>query len=207
MRQEGALHTVSRRLAANFLVLIVAFVFGAMPATAFSATFTATGAPAVVLEAAANIPNLHQVDENFYRGGMPNQAGLRQLRDAGVKTVISLANEKKYLASEKEAVKELGMTFVHIPMSAWRKPKQNDIDAFMAVVQDKDEEPVFVHCVHGRDRTGAMVAMYRIQEQGWSAEQAYGEMVDKGFRKFFLALKDMVFDLGEEIAEKRDTAA
>jgi hypothetical protein len=84
MRQEGALHTVSRRLAANFLVLIVAFVFGAMPATAFSATFTATGAPAVVLEAAANIPNLHQVDENFYRGGMPNQAGLRQ-----------------YLASEK----------------------------------------------------------------------------------------------------------
>jgi hypothetical protein len=49
--------------------------------------------------------------------------------------------------------------------------------------------------------------MYRIQEQGWSAEQAYGEMVDKGFRKFFLALKDMVFDLGEEIAEKRDTAA
>lgn len=140
---------------------------------------------------ALNIPNLHKVDENFYRGGMPNEQGLRQLKAAGVTTIVSLANERRYREPERDLAQRLGFKFVHIPLSPWREPTTNDIDAFLSVVEKKDTEPVFVHCLHGEDRTGAMVAIYRV-EHGWTKQAAFNEMMDRGFHRIFLNLSESV---------------
>jgi tyrosine-protein phosphatase SIW14 len=150
----------------------------------------------LVASAALNIPNLDKVDANFYRGGMPNEQGFEQLRAAGVKTIVSLANEKKYRDAERATAQRLGMKFVHIPLSPWREPTQNDIDAFLAVVNDKQDGPIFVHCLHGEDRTGAMVAIYRMQ-QGWTEQAAYDEMLKKGFHRIFLNLSESVRDFSK----------
>lgn len=43
------------------------------------------------------------------------------------------------------------------------------------------ERPILVHCWHGADRTGAVVALYRMVVQGWSRERAIGEMLRPEF--------------------------
>ena len=53
--------------------------------------------------------------------------------------------------------------------------------AFLRVVADPARVPVFVHCSHGADRTGAMTAAYRVVVQGWDKEEAIREMIQGGF--------------------------
>jgi protein tyrosine/serine phosphatase len=176
---------IFRVFAASLLPLFVAVA--CLPGTAQAAS----SLPSI---AEADIPNFAQVDENLYRGGMPSEQGLRQLKDAGVRTIISLANERKYVDGERAAAEKLGMHFIFIPLSAWRGPRQNDIDAFLSLVDAKDHAPIFVHCMHGQDRTGAMIAMYRMQHDGWTEKKAYDEMLDNGFHRVFFRMADTVKD-------------
>ena len=46
---------------------------------------------------------------------------------------------------------------------------------------DPNRQPVFVHCMHGSDRTVTMIAAYSIVVQGWSKEAAIAEMCEGGF--------------------------
>lgn len=161
--------------------------------------------PSSVMQASASIPNMAQVAPNFYRGGMPDEQALEELKASGITTIVSLANEKKYLAPEREMTKRLGLRFVHIPLSIWKKPKRNDIDAFLQVIERKDREPVFVHCVYGRDRTGTMVAMYRVEHDHWSADRAYAEMKQHGFRRILFGLSSSVHDFEKRYLAEHPT--
>ncbi len=174
------------------LSLIAAVLSLAPPADAVLSMVS--GPSPTIVAASAEIPNLSQVSPILYRGGMPTDSGLALLQQAGITTIVSLANENKYLAAERDTAHRLGLKFVHIPLSLWRKPSQNDIDGFLQTVTTKNGEPTFLHCVHGTDRTGTMVAIYRIRYNGWSAEQAYEEMKDTGFRPFFHRLASAVFN-------------
>ena len=66
-------------------------------------------------------------------------------------------------------------------MTAWR-PQDDDVVRFLQIVTDESRLPAFVHCRRGADRTGMMVAIYRIAVQGWDKEQAIAEMTQGGFR-------------------------
>ena len=66
-------------------------------------------------------------------------------------------------------------------MTAWR-PHDDDVVRFLQIVTDESRLPAFVHCRRGADRTGMMVAIYRIAVQGWDKEQAIAEMTQGGFR-------------------------
>jgi tyrosine-protein phosphatase SIW14 len=158
---------------------------------------TAEAAGSLPAIAEADIPNFAQVDANLYRGGMPSEQGLKQLKAAGVKTIVSLANERKFVDGERAAAEKLGIRFIFIPLSAWRGPRQNDIDAFLSITDTKDQGPIFVHCLHGEDRTGAMIAMYRMQHDGWTEKKAYDEMLDNGFHRVFFKMADVVKDFND----------
>ena len=43
-----------------------------------------------------------------------------------------------------------------------RVPTAQEIAAFMKIVTDPESQPVYVHCVGGRHRTGVMTAIYRM---------------------------------------------
>lgn len=147
-----------------------------------------------LIQASVSIPNMSVVAPNFYRGGQPDYEGLRHLKEAGIKVDVSLDNEEKYTAAESQQAASLGLTYVHIPLSPFRRPSDADIARFLSIVSKKDDEPVFVHCVHGRDRTGAMVGIYRVVTEHVEPDAAYREMLDHGFRSFFKKLSDAVFD-------------
>lgn len=193
-----------RAARAVFAAAISAVVLSVLPSVAMPLPVVTS--PASVMQAAASIPNMAQVAPNFYRGGMPDEKGLEELKASGITTVVSLASEKKYLEPEREAAKRLGLRFVYIPLTIWKKPRQNDIEAFLQVVERKDSEPVFVHCVYGRDRTGTMVAMYRIQHDGWNADRAYTEMMQYGFRRVLVSLSSAVRDFEKRYVAEHPVA-
>ncbi|MEB3330235.1 MAG: tyrosine-protein phosphatase [Candidatus Sericytochromatia bacterium] len=135
-----------------------------------------------------DLGHFFKVDERVYRGQQPTDRGLTQLAEMGVRHVVYLHFNRRQAAHERAVVEGLGMKFTHIPMSWVLPPKQAQIDTWLRVATTPTEGPVFVHCQHGRDRTGTMVGIYRIAQHGWKFDQAYAEMKEKGFRTFFLGL-------------------
>jgi len=79
----------------------------------------------------------------------------------------------------------LGFQYVHLPF-AHAKPKEADVVAFLKVVENAANQPVFVHCQAGVDRTGMMTAAYRIVVEGWTKEDAVREMRATGFHPWHL---------------------
>lgn len=123
------------------------------------------------------------VEGKLYRGGQPTEAGFRFLQANGVKTVINLISESEYwVAQEKQWVEEFGMRSVHIPLSAlFFTPSDEQINMIQTILNDEAQQPVFMHCAEGKDRTGLNVGIYRFKTQQWPAEEAWKEMKKFGF--------------------------
>lgn len=138
------------------------------------------------------IPNFKQVTPTIYRGGQPTVEGLQQLYALGVRTVVNLRNEEILVNKEQQVARSLGMKFINIPLDVFNPPSQQAIQQFLKITDASQSSPVFVHCLHGQDRTGTMVALYRIRREGWKPADAYHEMLACGFRPGFGRLAQVV---------------
>lgn len=170
-------------------ILTLAFVWAA------SAVAAAPGDERGFAEAARLVPNLHVVAPGIWRGGQPDEAGLIALKKSGIRTIINLRNEPVLVASEKRLAERLGFNFVSIPLDVFNTPSESAVKRFLSLTGNRGKQPLFVHCLHGRDRTGAMVGIYRVGVDGWTAGAAYQEMVSLGFRPGFTRLAEAVFAL------------
>ncbi|MEX0776416.1 MAG: dual specificity protein phosphatase family protein [Phycisphaeraceae bacterium] len=121
------------------------------------------------------LSNFHKIHDTLYRGAQPEDQGFARLRKMGVKTVINLRSFHSDRANCR--ANELG--YVHIYSKAWNA-EDEDVVAFLKAATDPANGPVFVHCQHGADRTGIMIAAYRIVVQGWSKDDAIAEMTTGG---------------------------
>lgn len=135
------------------------------------------------------IPNLRAVSDNLLRGGQPSREGFLDLQKNGTRTIINLREEPWLIDEERRLIAELGLDYVSIPLSPFREPTDAEIEEFLKVALEPARQPVFVHCLHGQDRTGAMVCIYRMEVHGWSFDQAYAEMVAHGYHPEFFALR------------------
>jgi tyrosine-protein phosphatase SIW14 len=135
------------------------------------------------------LPNFHKVSDTLYRGAQPREQGFEELKKLGIKTVINLRRSTQ----ERILVEETGLKYYHIPMFA-AFPKKKKFTRFLEIVSNPSNHPVFVHCKHGADRTGAAVAIYRIKIQNWAVEEAINEMVYGGynFHRIYSNLKKFV---------------
>jgi hypothetical protein len=125
------------------------------------------------------VPNFGEVTPTLYRGGLLNNEGLKALAKMGVKIVVDThAND----VTEEKTVKGLGMEYVAIP---WHCPWPRDevFARFLKILQQNKGKKVFVHCRLGDDRTGMMVAAYRMADEGWTADEAMNEMSTFGFTR------------------------
>ncbi len=137
---------------------------------------------------ADGIERLIRLDHEVYRGGSPTDDGLRALAREQVKTIISFQKEVPYA----ELAAKLGLRVVHLPLSVFTPPTGNEVLRFLDVVTDPAARPVFIHCRRGKDRTGAMSALYRMQVQGWPVDRAVTEMLRIGFDRKFASLYNFV---------------
>jgi tyrosine-protein phosphatase SIW14 len=147
-----------------------------------------TSAPvktAAVKASSVRIDNFGRVSDTYYRGAQPDSGDYADLAALGVKTVINLTSFDA-LAEEPGLVEAAGMKYVSLPMTTRVPPTPAQLERFLSVVNDPASQPVFVHCVGGKHRTGVMTAVYRMTQHAWSAEKAFGEMKKFKFGLDFL---------------------
>jgi tyrosine-protein phosphatase SIW14 len=174
-------------------------LFAAVLAVAFSFPLIGqTNPTSSIKHANVALPSVHiknfgQINENYYRGAQPEGQDYNDLASLGVKTVINLIKDEK--GEEVSTVQRMGMKYVHIPMTTGTPPTSAQIKQFLSLVEDPANQPVFVHCVGGKHRTGVMTAVYRMTENGWNSDQAFREMKQYKFGADFMhpEFKDFVY--------------
>lgn len=138
------------------------------------------GAPAEKLNL-AGIPRAGKVSDVLYRGAQPSPEGLAELKKLGITIVVNLRGNRGPVASEQRQVESLGMHFIDIPIPGWSAPTHAQVAEFLSLFKADPTQKIFVHCYLGEDRSGVMVAAYRIAQQNWTADQAFAEMLSFGF--------------------------
>jgi tyrosine-protein phosphatase SIW14 len=121
-----------------------------------------------------HIGNFGCINSNFYRGARPKTRDYKDLAAMGIKTIINLEGDGDRNA-ERDAT-AAGMKFFHIPMSDKDAPSDATVQEFLKLANDPANQPIFVHCKGGRHRTGLVTAVYRMEHDGWTADQAFDEM-------------------------------
>jgi protein tyrosine phosphatase (PTP) superfamily phosphohydrolase (DUF442 family) len=122
------------------------------------------------------VPNLYRISRELYRGDQPSPRGMQNLKNLGLKTIINLRS----FHSDRDEIGDSGLAYEHIYMKAWH-PEEKEVVRFLKIVTDPNRVPAMVHCQHGADRTGTVIAVYRIAVQGWSKAEAIREMTQGGF--------------------------
>ena len=169
----------------NVLVLGVSTLVGGCSTVAPAATGPRPENWAIPIAAIPGLPNLHRVNSSLYRSAQPSQEGFVFLgtqaslanADSPIKTGISLrAFNDDALVSTPTS----GLRLEQIRFKTWH-PEDADVVKFLRIATTPALQPVLVHCQHGSDRTGTMVAIYRIAYEGWTKAQATDEMINGGF--------------------------
>ncbi len=137
------------------------------------------------------IGNFGKVNERLYRGAQPDATGIQNLKRLGIKSIISLrtgGDSWKVEASQAEAH---GIIHTNIPLSGVKRPKDKEVRHVLELIETLPG-PVFVHCQHGCDRTGTIIACYRIQHDRWSNEEALREAQRYGLSKLERGMKKYI---------------
>jgi tyrosine-protein phosphatase SIW14 len=187
------------------------------PILALSLTLLLAGAPARAASGAAaaaqarpaewatavggtSVGNLYLVEDGLYRGAQPTAAGFQELVKLGVKCVLDVAGGP----GDETLIEKGSLKLFHVPMSAFGLRDDRVLQA-LRIMADPTNRPLLIHCQHGADRTGAIVALYRVVIQGWTPENAVLEMNRGGYHhsSLFRNLETYVLKLDAAALRKR----
>jgi len=123
----------------------------------------------------SKLDNFYRVSDDLYRSEQPGAADIPDLKALGIRTVFSL----RHYHSDTPAFEQAGIAALHFKMDAGSVT----IPELIAVLRQIDaaRKPLLVHCWHGSDRTGFVVAGYRIVFMNWSPAEAVEELRLGGF--------------------------
>ena len=158
------------------------------------------------LSAVAQVPPGNSVDlpafrvvipGQVYRGGAPTAQGIRQLAQHGIKTIVDLRLEDPMGSqNEKSLAESLGMKEFLVPINQFLTPSDQEIGYIEnQLLSNPSLRPIFVHCHYGEDRTGLVMALFRVfkQNPAWMPQQAYNEWLADGFHTKLVKLSDYYF--------------
>ena len=148
--------------------------------------------PALAGQSVQGINNFHQVNEHVYRGAQPTTGGFDYLAKIGVRTVLDLRENGERSSREASLVTSLGMHYVNVPMTGLAQPTRADITRILVLLEDGSSGTVFVHCLRGADRTGAVIAAYRIDHDLWDNYRAWKEAMSLGMSFFQLPRQNFI---------------
>lgn len=139
------------------------------------------------------VPNFSKVSDDLYRGGQPTKAGYATLKTMGIRTIVTLRILDRYSYKlEQDGFRTYHLSFKHI------HPETEDVLKFLDIVTKPGNKPVFVHCRQGADRTGMMIAIYRMAIQNWPRAKAIDEMKRMGFNDWNLPIERYILNVNIE---------
>jgi len=141
---------------------------------------------------ATHVRNFGQVNQNLLRGGMPSDEALRELKALGVNMILDLRENGSGREQEKQKVEELGIRYAHVPLPRVAAPNQAEIEQALSWILRDPSAKVFVHCWRGKDRTGTVIACYRIQHDGWDNRRALEEAKGYGMSHLERAMQSFI---------------
>lgn len=138
------------------------------------------------------LPKFHQVNKQLYRGAQPKPGGIKKLAELGFKTIIDLRGESQGRQAEKAEAEAAGLRYFNIPLPKLDHPTDEQVARVMAIIEAPENQPVFVHCDQGVNRTGTIIAVYRISHDGWDNSLAAGEAEARGMSLFQIKQKSYI---------------
>lgn len=138
------------------------------------------------------LPNFHQVGDRLFRGAQPRSGGIGKLEALGINTIINLRDTDERARAEERAARAAGMRHLNIPLKRLGSPMNKEITRILAIINAPQNGKVFVHCARGADRTGTVIAIYRITHDKWTSEQAQQEANSYGMRFWQCGMKHYI---------------
>lgn len=127
---------------------------------------------------------MKQFAPGLFRGPRPtDRDGIRTLKQQGIKTLINLQETEDYDEVISEII-NLELENLDIEQRAIFPPRENHVALVLQALDNLDLHPIYLHCQAGVDRTGFMVAKYRLL-QGMSKKSAIQEMKNEGMHWWF----------------------
>lgn len=118
--------------------------------------------------------NFYQVDDQLYRSEQPVLQDKNAIHAQNIRTIINL---RFFDRNDDEMVfANSAVNIINTPLLTWRMHPKEIADVLHTIKTAQNNGSVLVHCYHGADRTGVIIAMYRIIYQGWSIDEARHEM-------------------------------
>ena len=119
--------------------------------------------------------NLYMVDSGIYRCAQPDKAAFAELKRLGIGEAVNL----RYFNFDGKPASAASITVHHVKMLAGK----GDWDKLVKTLQiiKNRQGSIVIHCKHGADRTGLVLALYRIVFQEWSREDAIDELKNGGY--------------------------
>jgi tyrosine-protein phosphatase SIW14 len=154
-----------------------------------------------------DLPNLHQVNSSLYRGAQPKDGGVVKLKQLGIKTIINLRDDDERAKSEEKEAQAAGLRYFNVPLPNFNRPDDKTVEQILTLIKSAENQPVFVHCKRGSDRTGTIIAVYRIDHDGWSGEKAKAEAKRYGLGFWQVGMKDYIHDYYERRARQTGNAS
>lgn len=145
-------------------------------------------------QAHKHLPNLYRVSDGLYRGGQPTEEGLELLIKLGVKTIVNLRDDDSRARAEEAGAIRAGLRYFNVPLPTFHRPSNEKVSEILSIISAPENQPVFVHCKRGADRTGTVIAIYRIEYDGWTDESAKKEAEHFGLGFWQFHMKDYLAD-------------
>ena len=150
------------------------------------------------------IGNFGKVNEKLFRGGQPSESGVARLKELGVKSIIDLRLPAEVKKQEKAAALANGLVYTNVPLRGLGAPRDEQVKTVLGLI-DTLPSPVFIHCVYGCDRTGTIVACYRIAGDKWSNEDALAEAKQYGLSSLERGMKKYISEFGKAPKKENST--
>ncbi len=138
--------------------------------------------------ATEGLANFGRVSSTLMRGAQPDERGIENLKRLGVATIVNLRMPDDEWPGEAAAARRNGIGYVNVPLRGLSAPTDAEVAHVLSLLAESPP-PVFVHCEHGADRTGTIVACYRMRHDGWSVAQALGEARRYGLSEWQFGMK------------------
>ncbi len=134
-----------------------------------------------------DIRGFHQVDADLYRGGHPRCSGYEKLAGLGIRTIIDLQGTPEQKArdcSAKGHAGEFRFQFISFKINLFRTTligvSDKQLDRLFSIIAQAPK-PIFISCKFGEDRTGLVVALYRMKRGEMTYAEARQEALYYGF--------------------------